>query len=438
MRILIDTFFDLMTEMRNQALDWPGRGIAERADRVTLDLLGDFQQHVDLALVGTALGHARQHAPHPASALAARRALAAAFVLVEIGDAGDRADQVGRLVHHDHGRGAEAGTQFAQAVEIHRRIDDLLGRHHAHRRAAGDHRLQIVPAAANAAAMLLDQFAERNAHRFFDVAGPLDMTGYAKQLGADVVRPANGGKPRRPAPQDIRRHRNRLDIVDGGRTAEQTDIGREWRLQPRLALLAFEAFEQRGLFAADIGAGAVRNVEVERPAVDVVLADQLGLIGLIDRGLQMLALANELAADIDVAGMRSHRETGEQTPLDQQMRIVPHDLAILAGAGLGLVGIDHEIARAAIFGFLRHEGPLHAGREAGSAAPAQAGSLHLVDDPVAALVDDRLGAIPRAAAARTLKAPIMQAVEVFEDAILVLEHQVVSFSVVGPPDGAEN
>ena len=32
-------------------------------------------------------GHALQHAPHPAGALAARRALAAAFVLVEIGDA---------------------------------------------------------------------------------------------------------------------------------------------------------------------------------------------------------------------------------------------------------------------------------------------------------------------------------------------------------------
>jgi len=32
----------------------------------------------------------------------------------------------------------------------------------------------------------------------------------------------------------------------------------------------------------------------------------------------------------------------------------------------------------------------------------------------------------------------VQAVEVFEDAVLVLEHQVTSFSVVGPPTGAEN
>src|SRR6185437_15062309 len=32
----------------------------------------------------------------------------------------------------------------------------------------------------------------------------------------------------------------------------EPDIGGEWRLEPRLALLAFQAFEQRGFFAADI------------------------------------------------------------------------------------------------------------------------------------------------------------------------------------------
>ena len=135
------------------------------------------------------------------------------------------------------------------------------------------------------------------------------------------------------------------------------------RLQPRLALLAFEAFQERGLFAADIGAGAVRDVELERPAVDIVLADQFRLIGLIDRGLQMLALPDEFAAHIDVADVRAHREAREQAALDQQMRIVPHDLAVLAGAGLELVGIDHEIARPAVGRFLRHERPFQAGRK---------------------------------------------------------------------------
>src|SRR6185503_19516142 len=64
-RILADAFLDLVTEMRDQALDRPGCGIAERADGVALDLLGYLKQHVDLALVGAALRHAGQDAPHP-------------------------------------------------------------------------------------------------------------------------------------------------------------------------------------------------------------------------------------------------------------------------------------------------------------------------------------------------------------------------------------
>src|SRR6185437_14644383 len=109
------------------------------------------------------------------------------------------------------------------------------------------------------------------------------------------------------------------------------------------------------------------------------------------------------------------------------MRIVPHDLAILAGAGFGFVGIDDEVARPAILAFLRHEGPFQAGRKTRSPTTAQAGGLHLVDDPVAALVDHRLGAIPGAAAACAFQAPVVQAIEIPEDAILVVEHDYSAF-----------
>ena len=46
--------------------------------------------------------------------------------------------------------------------------------------------------------------------------------------------------------------------------------------------------------------------------------------------------------------MRAHGEAGDQAALDQVMRIVAQDLAVLAGAGLGFVGIDDEIVRAAV------------------------------------------------------------------------------------------
>jgi hypothetical protein len=42
------------------------------------------------------------------------------------------------------------------------------------------------------------------------------------------------------------------------------------------------------------------------------------------------------------------REAGDQAALDQRVRIVAHDVAVLAGARLGFVGIDDEIMRPAV------------------------------------------------------------------------------------------
>ncbi len=213
-----------------------------------------------------------------------------------------------------------------------------------HRRAARDHRQQIVPAAAHAARVPLEQLAQRNAHLLLDHARLLDVARDLEQLGAGVVGLAQHREPCGAPAQDIAGHGDGLDIVDGGRRAVEPGVGGERRLQARLALLALQAFQQRGFLAADIGAGAMMDEKVEVPAVDVVLADQLGRIGLGDRGFEPLALADELAAHVGVAGVCPHRERCQQGALDQQMRIVPHDLAILAGAGLGLVRVDHEIA----------------------------------------------------------------------------------------------
>ena len=112
--ILIDALLDHVTEMANEALDRPGRRIAQCADRMALDLIGDIQQHIDLALLGAPIRHAGQDPPHPARAFAAGRALAAALMLVEISQPANGADDVGRFVHHDDGRGAEARFQIAQ------------------------------------------------------------------------------------------------------------------------------------------------------------------------------------------------------------------------------------------------------------------------------------------------------------------------------------
>ena len=417
--------------MTDEPLDRPRRGIAERADRMPLDLLGHVEQHVDLALLRAPDDHALHDAPHPARPFAAGRALAAAFVTVEIGDARNRLHDVGRLVHDDDRCRAEARLEVSKAVEVHRRVDDLVSRHQRHRGAAGDDRQEVVPSAADAAAMAVDQLAERDRHRLLEGAGALDVARDAEELGAGVVLAAEAGEPARPAPQDRRRHGDRLDVVHGRRAAVEADIGRERRLQARLALLALEALEQRRFLAADIGAGAVVDDDVEVPPALVAGAQEPRIVAFVDCRLERLALADVFAADVDVGVVGAHREAGDDAALDQRMRIVAHDVAVLAGARLRLVGVDDEVVRPAI-ALLRHEGPLQAGREARATPPAQARRLHLRDDPVAALFDETLGPVPVAAFHRTLQRPVVNAVDVGEDPILVSKHGVIRSLSIQP------
>src|SRR5262245_30182174 len=108
--------------MPQQPLHRPGGAVAEGADGVPLDLGCHFHEHVDFTPLRATFRHAREHAPHPAHALAAGCALAAAFVLVEIGDARHRLHDIGGLVHDDYGGGTECRLLLAAAVEIHQEI----------------------------------------------------------------------------------------------------------------------------------------------------------------------------------------------------------------------------------------------------------------------------------------------------------------------------
>ena len=243
-----------------------------------------------------------------------------------------------------------------------------------------------------------------------------------EQLGALVVLATEACEPGCAAAQDRRHDRDRFDIVDRGRAAIKPGTRRERRLEPWLALLALEALDHRGFFAADIGARAAMDEHVEIIArLGGILADQSGLIGLVDRRLQHFGLADIFAADIDIGGTRAHCETGDQRALDQLVRIVAQDLAVLAAARLGFVGIDDQETRTAVLRFLGHEAPLHAGGEARTTASAQARCLDFVNDPVLTPGDQVLGLVPIAARFGRLQVPGLEPVDIGEDAILVSE-----------------
>eukprot|EP00227_Mantoniella_beaufortii_P011202 CAMPEP_0197590548 /NCGR_PEP_ID=MMETSP1326-20131121/11475_1 /TAXON_ID=1155430 /ORGANISM="Genus nov. species nov., Strain RCC2288" /LENGTH=441 /DNA_ID=CAMNT_0043155651 /DNA_START=195 /DNA_END=1517 /DNA_ORIENTATION=- len=422
----VDAALELGAEVADEALHGPGRGVAQRADGVALDLLGELLQHVDLLQPRVALLHALHDGVQPPRALTAGRALAAGLVLVEVGEARDGVHHVGALVHDDDGGGAEAGLRGLERVEVHEHLLAHLLGDERHGGAAGDDAQQVVPAAAHAPRVLLDQLLQRDAHLLLHRARVVDVPADAEQLGAGVVLAPERREPLRAAAQNRGRHRHGLDVGDRGGAPVQPHAGGERRLQARLALLALQALDQRRLLAADVRPRAVVDVDVEVDAAPArVLAQEPRGVRLVACPLQGEALVDVLPADVDVARARAHGGARDQAPLDQLVRVVPHDFAVLARAGLGLVGVDDQVGRTAVR-YLWHEGPLEAGGEAGAAAPAQARRLDFVDDPVRAHQHEVLGAMPVPALHRPLEERVVDPIQVGEDAVLVAQPSVVA------------
>ena len=114
--------------------------------------------------------------------------------------------------------------------------------------------------------MLLDELLQWDAHLFFDIARIVYVAGDRENLGAGVVFASEPGKPGRAPAQNGRHDSDRFHIVDRCRAAIEATRGRKWRLETRLALFTFKAFEQRGFFAADIGAGPTVQIDIKVPA----------------------------------------------------------------------------------------------------------------------------------------------------------------------------
>src|SRR5512142_419801 len=92
---------ELGAELLDEALHRHRRGVAQGADGLAADVVGHLQQLVDVAGHAVTVLDLLAEPLHPRGALAARRALPAALVGVELRDPPQRADHAGRVVHHD-------------------------------------------------------------------------------------------------------------------------------------------------------------------------------------------------------------------------------------------------------------------------------------------------------------------------------------------------
>src|SRR5690348_4239533 len=84
---VVDVLLELAAELADVARDCDRRGLTERAEALAVDAVADVEQEVELVLLRFAGFEPAQDLRHPAGALAAGRALAARFVLVELRDA---------------------------------------------------------------------------------------------------------------------------------------------------------------------------------------------------------------------------------------------------------------------------------------------------------------------------------------------------------------
>ena len=86
-----------------------------------------------------------------------------------------------------------------------------------------------------------------------------------------------------------------------------------------------------------------------------------------------------LETKVDVGGARPGGEARDQDALEELVGVPLHQVAVVEGRRLALVGVD---AHERFFPILGKKRPLQAAREAGAAAAAELGILDQVDDRV--------------------------------------------------------
>ena len=94
----------------------------------------------------------------------------------------------------------------------------------------------------------------------------------------------------------------RFDVVHDRRAHVETEHSRKiGRLDPRIGALAFERFDQPGLLATDIGAGAAMDVNLDVEAeAEHIFAEEIVRARFFDGVLEDLRAIGKFAADVNV------------------------------------------------------------------------------------------------------------------------------------------
>lgn len=426
---LLHPGLQLGSEVTDKTLDGPGESLSQSADSVSLNLLGELLEHVNLPLTSLTLLKSGHDLLRPLAALSAGCALAATLVAVEVAETADGSDNVGALVHDDNGSSTETRLAVLEGVKVHQLVvADVLGQDRS-RRATGDDGQKVIPSTSNTTTVLVNQLTQGNRHLLLDGDGVVDVTRDTEELGALVSLTAKAGKPASSSTADSRGDGDSLDVGNGGGASEKTDGGGERGLETGLAGLALERLDERSLLATDVGSGTSVNVNIEIVAGSAgVLANEAVGVGLVDGSLEDGGLLDEFTSDVDVGGGRVHGSAGDEASLDELVWVLSHDLAVLASSGLTLIGVDDEVTGLVVLVPVLevHERPFQTRGETSTTSSSQTRGLDLANDPIVTLEDDLLGLVPVAHPLRALEVDGVSSVQILKDAILVSETAVRS------------
>src|SRR5205823_5093811 len=121
----------------------------------------------------------------------------------------------------------------------------------------------------------LEELGQRRAERHLVQSWSRDVPRYAEEPRAR--RPFRARRRERSAPlvHDLQHVEEGLHVVHDRRHAEQTDFDREWRLVARLAAVALDRLEERGLLTADVRTRTDPQLDVEgKSGVHHVVAEE--------------------------------------------------------------------------------------------------------------------------------------------------------------------
>ena len=231
----------------------------------------------------------------------------------------------------------------------------------------------------DAAADVIDDGAQGRSHRDFHEADVVDVAGEREDLRPLALFGADAGVPGAAAEDDLPDVGEGFHVVQDARLLPEAGHGGEGGPRSRHAALALDGGHQRRFLAADEGAGALVDLQIEvKAGSQDILSQQAVFLGLVDGDVQAVDGQRILGPAVDVTLVGADGLGGDDHPFQNGMGVRLQDAAVHEGAGIAFVGVAQDV-----FDVARRGGgelPFHARRESGAAAAAQTRIEDLLDD----------------------------------------------------------